>query len=259
VSGVYSEIVYATHGGVAVIVLNRPDQLNAWTPTMESEVHDALHRADAAPDAHAIIITGQGRGFCAGADLKVGRAGVAPPPGVGDLDQRYSYITGLDKPVIAAINGAVAGVGLCIALYCDLRFIAAGAKLTTAFARRGLIAEHGSAWLLPRLVGPMTALDLLLTGRTITGEEAAAIGLARCLPAENFRESVEQYAHDLVTQSSPRSLRVIKRQVREAMRSSLGDAVLLSNEEQQASFQSRDFKEGVAAFRERRPPQFIGS
>ncbi|MEA2326917.1 MAG: hypothetical protein QOE68_1876 [Thermoanaerobaculia bacterium] len=258
-SGIYSEILCATLDNVTVIALNRPDQLNAWTPTMEGEVRDALLRADADPEAHAIIITGEGRGFCAGADLKAGRAGVAPPPGSGDFDQRYSYIAGLDTPVIAAINGAVAGVGLCIALYCDLRFIAAGAKLTTAFARRGLIAEHGSAWLLLRLVGPMTALDLLMTGRTILGEEAAAIGLARCLPAENFRESVEQYARDLVTQSSPRSLRVIKRQVREAMRSSLGDAVLLSNEEQQASLQSRDFQEGIAAFRERRPPHFIGS
>ncbi|MDB5577034.1 MAG: fadB1 [Bradyrhizobium sp.] len=258
-NGVYSEILCATRDGVAVIALNRPDQLNAWTPTMEGEVRDAMLRADADPEAHVIIITGEGRGFCAGADLKAGRASVAPPPGAGDFDQRYSYIAGLDTPVIAAINGAVAGVGLCIALYCDLRFIAAGAKLTTAFARRGLIAEHGSAWLLPRLVGPMTALDLLMTGRTVIGEEAAALGLARCLPAENFRESVEQYARDLVTQSSPRSLRVIKRQVREAMRSSLGDAILLSNEEQQASLQSRDFQEGVAAFRERRPPHFIGS
>ena len=256
----FTEILASSAGHVATIVLNRPDMLNAWTPTMEQEVKAALLAADADPDVHAIVITGAGRGFCAGADLKAGSSAPRAPvvDGKGDFDQRYSYLLGLQTPLIAAINGPAAGVGLCIALYCDFRFMAEAAKLTTAFARRGLIAEHGSAWLLPRLVGPLNAMDLLMTGRNVLSAEAEQMGLVKVLPDDGFLAAVEAWTRDLVSASSPRALRVIKRQVYAALTGNLGDAVRLSNEEQRCSFESEDFREGVAAFREGRKPQFTG-
>lgn len=143
---------------VATITFDRPDKMNAWTPVMEGELRRLMAIASEDDDIRAIVITGAGRGFCAGADMArlsdtsskdaSAAAPVVPPESDDDLAQRYSYLMGVPKPIIAGINGAVAGVGLCIALYCDLRFMAAGAKLTTSFARRGLIAEHGSAWML---------------------------------------------------------------------------------------------------------------
>ena len=213
-------------------------------------------------------MTGAGKGFCAGADM--GRlagtaAGTAPSATVaavtesdGDLKQRYSYLRAVPKPIIAGINGAVAGVGLCIALYCDLRYMAAGAKMTTAFARRGLIAEHGSAWMLPRLIGPMNAADLLLSGRTIETVEAERLGLVRMLPAENFREAVQQKASELANLCSPRSMRVIKQQLALAHGQTLAEATQLANREVAACRGTEDFREGVAHFVEKRAPRFTG-
>lgn len=253
----FSEILYRVEDRIAVITFNRPEKLNAWTAVMEDEVRAALGQAARDSGVRAIVLTGAGRGFCAGADLSPANTPRLPPPdGTGDFDQRYSYLLDIGKPIIAAINGPIAGVGLCIALFCDLRFVAAGAKLTTAFAKRGLIAEHGSAWMLPRLVGPMYALDLLLSGRTFEAEEADRIGLARRVPAEGFLNAVMAYARDLAVTCSPRSLQVIKRQVNEALHQRLGEAIRLSNAEQRASLESVDLQEGIAAFRERRAPDF---
>jgi enoyl-CoA hydratase/carnithine racemase len=250
------EILYETKDGVGWIIFNQPERLNAWTPMMETGLREAVASASADRDVRVIVLTGAGRAFCAGADLADDGPRPLPEPGYGDFDQRYSYLMAIDKPLIAAINGPIAGVGLCLALYCDLRFMAAGQKLTTAFSRRGLIAEHGSAWLLVRLAGSMNAMDLLLSGRTILTEEAAAMGLVRQLPQEGFVAAVEGYARDLATFASPRSLRVIKRQVRDAAAQSLRDSILISRHEQGASLASPDFAEGVAAFRERRLPRF---
>jgi enoyl-CoA hydratase/carnithine racemase len=188
--------------------------------------------------------------------------GVTPPPGgappVEDFSRRYSYILNVGKPVIAAINGAVAGVGLAVTLYCDLRFMVAGAKLAAAFPRRGLIAEHGSAWMLPRLIGPMNAADLLLSGRSIAAEEAAAMGLVRVLPAEGFRDAVRAYVVDMVEHCSPRSLRVIRRQLALAPLQSLSAAIELAEAEQEATIGTEDRREGARAFLERRKPEFTG-
>src|SRR5215467_9179306 len=224
-SQAWQEILYSVRGRVATVTLNRPERLNAYTPTMGEELRAALAAAEADDNVRAIVLTGAGRGFCAGADMARLSAAVAgtanlkvtataPVEGLAaNFAQRNSYILGIKKPIIAAINGAVAGIGLVLTLYCDLRYMAAGSKLTTAFARRGLIAEHGISWMLPRLIGPMHALDLLLSARIVVAEEAERMGLVHVLPGEGFAEAVEERALELANLSSPRSVRIIKRQV----------------------------------------------
>lgn len=181
-----------------------------------------------------------------------------PEDSEDDFAQRYSYLLSVRKPIIAGINGAVAGVGLCIALYCDLRFMAAGAKLTTSFAHRGLIAEHGSAWMLTHLIGPMNAADLLLSGRVVEAAEVERLGLARMLPAENFREAVQQRASEFANLCSPRSMRIIKQQLALAHRQTLAEAIQLANREMALCRGTEDFKEGVAHYLEKRAPHFTG-
>ncbi len=257
------DILYAVADKVATVTLNRPDKMNAWSPDMELAFRAAMERAAADDEARAIVVTGAGKGFCAGADLSPGPDGkprprITPPFSADDFGQRYSYLLGIPKPILAGINGACAGVGLCLALYADMRYMAEGAKMTTAFVRRGLIAEHGSAWMLPRLIGTMNALDLLLTGRTLDAAEAERIGLVRMLPHEGFAEAVHGIAAELAALSSPRAVAVIKRQVHLGHAQSLAAATQMSNEEQQKCFTSEDYAEGVASFREKRPPRFTG-
>ncbi len=164
----------------------------------------------------------------------------------------------MPKPIFAAINGPIAGIAVCMILFCDFRYMAEGAKLTTAFAERGLIAEHGSSWMLPRLIGPMNALDLLYSARMVDAAEAERLGLVRTLPAENFLANVQSIARELVTASSPRSIGVIKRQVFQSYFQSLAEAWAVADKEMIASFGSQDFKEGVAHFVEKRPAAFSG-
>ncbi|WP_198374313.1 enoyl-CoA hydratase-related protein [Roseomonas rubea] len=267
----FAEITYDVTDAIATVTLNRPEKRNAWSPETEAEVRDAFGLAAADASARVIILTGAGGTFCVGADVTgiAGRrpdrprfAGVTPPPGdpppVEDLSRRYSYILNIGKPVIAAINGAVAGVGLAVTLYCDLRFMAAGTRLACAFPRRGLIAEHGSAWLLPRLVGPMNAADLLLSGRTVTAEEAASMGLVRVLPAERFMPAVRAYAADIADNCSPRSLRIIRRQLALAPLQTLSEAIEMAEQEQAATIGTEDRREGATAFLEKRRPNFTG-
>ena len=176
-----------------------------------------------------------------------------------DFQKRYSYFPAIGKPVIAAINGPVVGLGLVITLYCDLRLASEAARFSTTFARRGLVAEYGMAWMLPRIVGVANALDLLFSARTIDATEALRIGLVnRILPQESFLEKVHEYARELASTVSPRSLRIIKRQVYEAMFQPLAEAFDVSVKEMMASFKTEDFKEGVAHFVEKRPPAFTG-
>ena len=246
--------------GVALLTLNRPERLNAWTAEMQRSYFDHLEEAGASDDVRVIVVTGAGRGFCAGADMEA-----LQDIGAGNLESAASqadarpqaFPLGIPKPVIAAINGACAGIGLVQALMCDIRFAADDAKITTAFARRGLVAEHGISWMLPRLVGPARALDLLLSGRVVLGEEAERLGLVnRALPRERVLDETLAYARDIAANCAPSSLAAMKRQVYEDLEKGLTDAVDRANALMIDSLQAPDFVEGVASFVERRPPRF---
>jgi enoyl-CoA hydratase/carnithine racemase len=247
---------YELDAGVALITLNRPEALNAWTFEMGSQYLRRLDDAAADPAVKAVVVTGAGRGFCSGADISLLKdlmAGVQPPPDTvrDDLDIEPA----VPKPVIAAINGPCVGLGLARALYCDVRFLTRGTTLSTAFARRGLPAEDGLAWLLPRIVGWSRALDLMLSARVVDGEEAAAIGLVNHVVDDALKSALD-YAHDIARECSPASLREIKRQIWNDETTSLressqrADALLL------AAFTRPDLAEGVTAYLDKRTPNF---
>jgi enoyl-CoA hydratase/carnithine racemase len=251
------EVLYAGSGGVAVVTLNRPEKLNAWSPAMTDLYIAALDRATSDPDARAVVVTGAGRGFCAGADMTL-LAGLADGgPRVANADRPpYQLEPAVPKPVIAAINGACAGLGLVRALYCDLRIAVRGAKITTAFARRGLVAEYGMSWLLPRIVGLPTALDLLLSGRTLLAEEAAELGLVDRLVDDDALGAATEYAGELARLSSPASMRDMKRQVWGDLTGTLEESVERAESLMRASFDRPDLAEGVSSYLEGREPQF---
>jgi enoyl-CoA hydratase/carnithine racemase len=244
-------------GGVRVLTFNRPERLNAWTEQMGRRYFDLLEEADRDPAVRAIVVTGAGRGFCAGADFTTLTA-IQSGDYAEEPDRRpVTFPLTLRKPVIAAVNGACAGLGVVHALVCDVVFTAQDAKWTTAFSRRGLIAEYGLAWILPRLIGQARAMDLLLSGRVFTGSEACGMGLAsRAVPGERLMEETLAYAGELAGDCSPMSMAVIKRQVwdgwQEGLDASRDTAVRLMRE----SFERSDFAEGVRSFLERRPPDF---
>ncbi len=271
------ETLYNVANRVATITLNRPDKLNAWTAVMEREVRSHMENAEQDDEVRVIVVTGAGRGFCAGADMSLlsavaergldnrgreqvlrdganRREGAAP-----DFQKKYSYFPAIGKPVIAAINGPVVGLGLVITLYCDLRLASDASRFSTTFARRGLIAEYGMAWMLPRIIGIANSLDLLFSARTIDAAEALRMGLVnRVFPQETFLEKVQEFAQELASTVSPRSLRIIKRQVYEAMSQPLAEAFDISVREMMACFRTEDFKEGVAHFVQKRPAAFTG-
>lgn len=259
----FQELVYAVKHGVATLVFNRPERLNAWTPTLEKELRQALSMANQDAAVQCIVLTGAGKAFCAGMDMEVLKNAPAPQtpaePSDEDTQQRYGYFWDIEKPLIAAVNGPASGVGLCLALFCDLRYVTPNAKLSFPYTRRGLAAEHGLAWLLPRLIGPMATADLLFTGRTFLGTEAGQMGLARLLPEEDFLATVEKNARDIAQLCSPRSMRVIKRQLINARYQTLGQATREADAAVAACRQSEDFKEGVAHFLEKRAPRFTGN
>jgi enoyl-CoA hydratase/carnithine racemase len=257
-----SEVVQRqVRDGVALLTLNRPDRLNAWTAEMERIYFGMLEECAQAEEVRVIVVTGAGRGFCAGADMHDLQALGDGKVDVGveaALERRpQTFPLSIPKPIIAAINGACAGIGLVQALMCDVRFAADGAKLTTAFARRGLVAEHGISWILPRLVGPARALELLLSGRVVLAEEAQALGLVnRVLAPETLLEGTLDYARELVVNCSPASMATMKRQVYADLEHTLPDTLAEADRLMLASFAAPDFVEGVTSFVERRDPRF---
>jgi enoyl-CoA hydratase/carnithine racemase len=246
--------------GVAVLTLNRPERLNAWTQELERRYFALLAECAADEQVRVIVVTGAGRGFCAGADMEelqaLGEDGVSEEQRDG-ARVAQSYPLSLSKPIVAAINGPCAGIGLVQALMCDVRFAAEDAKLTTAFARRGLVAEHGISWVLPRLVGPARALDLLLSARVVLGAEAATLGLVNAaMPRETLLERTLAYARELAVNCSPARMATIKRQVYAALEQALPVALAEADGLMLRSFAGADFVEGVASFVERRAPDF---
>ncbi|MFG3442970.1 enoyl-CoA hydratase-related protein [Nonomuraea sp. NPDC047897] len=243
--------------GVLTLTFNRPDRLNAWTDALGRRYFDLLEEAGKDPGVRAVVVTGAGKGFCAGADfetlgaIRSGAYAEEPDPRPNTLP------TTIGKPVVAAVNGACAGLGMVHALVCDLVFTADDAKWTTAFARRGLIAEYGLSWVLPRLVGQQRAMDLLLSGRVFSGAEAYELGLVnRAVPAGRLLAEARAYARELAEHSSPASMAVIKRQVWHDWEVTLAESAGIATGEMLASFGRPDFAEGVASFLERRPPRF---
>lgn len=260
-----------TDAGVAVLTLNRPDRMNGWTNEMGERYFSLLEECANNPEVRVIVVTGAGRAWCAGADMgslsALSGADSANPSEqspathqsqpVAPRQVHHWFTTTIPKPVIAAINGACAGMGLAQALMCDIRFAAAGAKLTTSFSQRGLIAEWGLSWTLPRVVGTGHAMDLLLSGRVVLADEALRIGLVnQVFPAETFLEQAMAYATTLATTSSPGSWAVMKAQVYSDFSRTLPDAEAEAVRLMAASFRRPDFKEGVSSFLEKRPPKF---
>jgi enoyl-CoA hydratase/carnithine racemase len=243
-------------GPVLVLTLNRPERMNAWNNELEDRYFALLDDAEDDPSVRAIVVTGAGRAFCAGADM-ANLKRIDQAAGRSERPRSRTFPRTLDKPLIAAINGAAAGLGLVEALCCDVRFCTPDAKLTTSFARRGLIAEYGLSWILPRLVGPGNAFDLALSGRVVLGEEAHALGLVeRIVPAEQLLDEAVAYATDLAENCSPLSIAIIKRQLRAHADVDFATALAQSDELMLASFDLPDVKEGVASYLEKRAPDF---
>jgi len=264
--------MYEVDGAIATITLNRPHRLNAWTGRMHTEYRWALQQAEDDSSARVIVVTGAGRGFCAGGDTTaleghVEKGGYDPGttpdiarPGYGvrpEFDAAFAYHFGLSKPVIAAINGPAAGVGLVLACFADLRFAANGAKLTTSHGKLGLPAEYGLSWILPRLIGVTRANDLLLSSRVILAEEAETMGLVnRAVPGDQLLDAVYAYARDLATNVSPSSMRETKRQIYTDLHRTAAEAVIDAEALLDRMTTEPDFREGVAALTERRAPRF---
>jgi len=256
--------------GIGIITLNRPQRLNAWTGRMHSEYRWCLAELEQTPVVRVIVITGAGRGFCVGGDAEAlaghakkggydpGTPAEMANPGYGvsaEFDASFAYHYGLSKPVIAAMNGPAAGVGLALACFADIRIAAAGANFTTAHGKLNLPAEYGLSWLLPRMIGLTRANDLLLTSRKFAAEEALQMGLVnKVVPAEQVLGEALDYARALITTVSPRSLAETRRQIyrdlHRSVQASVDDSEALLND----MMRDADYAEGVSAFLEKRLP-----
>lgn len=263
----------ADASGVAVVWLDRPDRLNSWTGRMHTELRWVMRELDLDDATRVVIITGEGRGFCAGADARalethVERGGydAGTPddlanPGYGvheAFDADFAWMLGLETVTIAAVNGPAAGVGLVLACWCDLRFVAEDAKLTTAHGRLNMPAEYGLSWRLPRLIGLNHASDFLLSSRVVLGAEAAAMGLASgCGPAAEVLPMARAYAADLVATTSPASLATTKRQLAlDQLHGHPADSVRRAQELLDEMTTEADYHEAIRVFASKDAPQW---
>jgi enoyl-CoA hydratase/carnithine racemase len=245
--------------GVLTLTLNRPERSNAWNRELEAALHGLFEQAAVSDEVRAIVLTGAGSSFCPGLDsedLEVVSTGAQDYEQSGRRPMTIPSL--VPKPVVCAINGGCAGLGLITALFCDVRFAACGARITTAFARRGLPAEEAVSWILPRVVGHATALDLLLSGRVISGSDAAGLGLVhRALPREELLQAAHAYAVEVATHCSPVAMAAAKRQVYKDWSRRLPESrsharALLAP----MKATTIDFAEGVRSYLEKRPPRF---
>ena len=258
--------------GLATIWLNRPHRMNAWTGRLHTEYRYLLNRANDDSKVRAIIVTGVGKGFCVGGDSQAlsghaDRGAYSPgisediaKPGYGtdpNFDASFAYHFGLDKPVIAAMNGPAAGVGLALACFADLRFAVPGVKFTTAHGKLNLPAEYGLSWMLPKIVGLGRANDLLLTSRVFTSDEALTLGFVnQIFEPEALMAQTREYAHQLIASVSPNSLRQTRWQIYKDLHRDVASAVIESERLIEDMAKEEDFKEGIAALVEKRPPKW---
>ncbi len=263
---------YEVDDGIGVITLDRPHRMNAWTGRMHAEYRFNLAQADDDPNVRAIIVTGAGRGFCVGGDAQaleghVEKGGYDPgtpaamamPGGdpTPEFNAPFAYHFALTKPIIAAMNGPAAGVGLALACFADIRFAAAGAKFTTAHGKLNLPAEYGLSWLLPRMIGLTRANDLLLSSRVFTAEEALVLGLVNAVyAAEEVLREARVYAQHLIATVSPGSLRATRAQIYRDLHRSIAASVDDSEVRLRAMMKEADYAEGVRAFLEKRAPRW---
>lgn len=241
--------------GVLTLTLNRPDRRNGWSEELESAYYSRLTTAAGDPAVRAVVVTGAGTTFCPGADMS--RLGGLAEPGARLPHRPVDVPRRFPKPLIAAVNGACAGVGLVQALFCHVRFAADTARFSTAFARRGLVAEYGIGWMLTRLVGTENALDLLLSARTVDAPEARELGLvSRVVPRDDVLAAAQAYAGDLARHCSPRAMAVIATQVLDDQDATYEQALARSYGHVDGFIGSADMREGVASLLEKRPPRF---
>lgn len=261
-------VLYAVADGVATVTLNKPEKLNAVDDAMMALLWETMARAGDDPDVRVIVLTGAGRAFCAGGDvtsfggLDLGQLTTKMPRPFDmnrrpDYQTRHSLFPAIPKPIVAMINGPAAGLGLLYAMFCDIRFVAEDAALTTAFARRGLAAEYGFAWIMARLIGQANTLDLLLSGRRFGGAEALRLGLVnQCHPAAGLEAATYAYARDMAELCSPDAMRTIKAQVYQVPFETLAESVQGANRDMLVHNASDDFREGTRSFLEKRKPRF---
>jgi len=257
------DILYEVADPVATIRLNRPDKLNALTYPMLRSLREAVDEAAADPRAVGIVITGEGRGFCAGLDASVlaetssrGSSARTREP-AGELPGLVSYLLRVPKPVIAAVNGPAAGGGFVLAAMSDVRFASTQASFTTVFSKRGLIAEHGTSWILPRLLGAGRALELLWSSRRVSAEEALRIGLVEFVTApEELVARAQDFVRDLAANVSPGSLRETKRLVYDHLGIGVEASLRDADTAQWRALDHPDALEGAKSYLEKRPPKF---
>jgi 2-(1,2-epoxy-1,2-dihydrophenyl)acetyl-CoA isomerase len=259
----YQHILYASEGGVARLTLNRPDRLNSFNDVMHAEVRDALSRVKDSTEVRVLLLTGAGRGFCAGQDL--GDRAVAPGAEGVDLgssiERNYKPLVlslrGLPMPVVCAVNGVAAGAGANIALACDIVIAAKSASFVQAFSKIGLVPDSGGTYFLPRLVGSARAIGLAMLGDKLSAEQAAVWGLIwQCVDDADFASSVEAHVQRLAT-AATRGLAETKRAMY-AGADTLEEQLDLERDIQRVLGRSDDYREGVAAFATKRQPKFTG-